>query len=263
MNKRIIYTLFYKESNFYLSRNFRLQKVGDIDWLKNNFGFGETCHYIDELMIILVKPLPSEEDYNTYFKDVNELRKKIFVPITLGGGIRSLDQARKFFLNGADKILINTVFFQNHKVLKKISNNYGSQAISLMIDYNIDSNKNERTVYIECGTKKDAKLDSNLLLKILKSNCGEIILNSIEQDGTGAGLDVGVLNFIDNNFDKPLLMMGGSGKPDHLTEILKNKKVSGVVTANLFNFLGTGLEISRNMAINSGIKLAKFNKINL
>tara|TARA_X000000368_G_C22895344_1_gene651609 strand:+ start:174 stop:965 length:792 start_codon:yes stop_codon:yes gene_type:complete len=263
MNKRIIYTLFYKESNFYLSRNFRLQKVGDIDWLKNNFGFGETCHYIDELMIILVKPLPSEEDYNTYFKDVNELRKKIFVPITLGGGIRSLDQARKFFLNGADKILINTVFFQNHKVLKKISNNYGSQAISLMIDYNIDSNKNERTVYIECGTKKDAKLDSNLLLKILKSNCGEIILNSIEQDGTGAGLDVDVLNFIDDNFDKPLLMMGGSGKPDHLTEILKNKKVSGVVTANLFNFLGTGLEIYRNMAINSGIKLAKFNKINL
>ena len=57
--------------------------------------------------------------------------------------------------------------------------------------------------------------------------------------------------------------MGGSGKPEHLTNILKNDKVNGVVTANLFNFLGTGLEVSRNLAIDSGIKLAKFEKINL
>ena len=99
--------------------------------------------------------------------------------------------------------------------------------------------------------------------KINEFNYGEIILNSIEQDGTGAGLDIEVLNLIDSNFNKPLLMMGGTGKPDHIADILKNDKVSGVVTANLFNFLGTGLEISRNLALNSGIKLAKFNKINL
>ena len=91
MNKRIIYTLFYKENNFYLSRNFRLQKVGDISWLKSNFGFGEACNHIDELMIILVKPSPTLDDYQSYFNDVNQLRKKIFVPITLGGGIRNFD----------------------------------------------------------------------------------------------------------------------------------------------------------------------------
>ena len=98
---------------------------------------------------------------------------------------------------------------------------------------------------------------------MLKANCGEIIFNSIEQDGTGAGLDVGLLDLIDNTFRKPLLIMGGSGKPEHIANILKNDKVNGVVTANLFNFLGTGLEVSRNLAINSGVKLAKFEKINL
>ena len=263
MNKRIIYALFYKDNNFYLSRNFRLQKVGNIEWLKNNFGFGETCHYIDELIIILVKNSPNSEDYQNYFKDVNELRKKIFVPITLGGGIRNLDQAKNCFLNGADKILLNTVYFNDEQILKEISLRYGSQAISLMLDYNIDTSAKERTVYTDCGTRKNSKLDLSLLSKINSTNCGEVILNSIEQDGTGAGLDFDVLELIQDDFSKPLLLMGGSGKPDHITEILKNRKVSGVVTGNLFNFLGTGLEKSRNMAINSGIKLAKFNKINL
>ena len=75
MNKRIIYALFYKEGSFHLSRNFRLQKVGNIDWLKNNFGFGQTCDFIDELIIILVKKSPTQEDYRSYFNDIEELRK--------------------------------------------------------------------------------------------------------------------------------------------------------------------------------------------
>lgn len=200
MNKRIIYALFYKDSNFYLSRNFRLQKVGDINWLKNNFGFGETCHFIDELMIILVKQSPSYEDYQKYFNDINELRKKIFVPMTLGGGIRNFHEAKNCFLNGADKILLNTIFFQNYDVVKEISYNYGAQAVSLMIDYNIDIKNKIRTVYINSGTKPVIELNSKLLSKILDSDCGEIILNSIEQDGTGAGLDVDVLNLIDFEF---------------------------------------------------------------
>ena len=263
INKRIIFALLYSEGNFYLSRNFRLQKVGDINWLKSNFGFGETCNYIDELMIILVKPSPTLDDYQSYFNDINQLRKKIFVPITLGGGIRNFAQAKDCFLNGADKILLNTIFFNDQTVLDKISNVYGSQAITLMIDYNIDTVTKERTVYINSGTRSYDKLNKDLIFKLLKANCGEIIFNSIEQDGTGAGLDVGLLDLIDKTFSKPLLIMGGSGKPEHIANILKNDKVNGVVTANLFNFLGTGLEVSRNLAINSGVKLAKFEKINL
>ena len=95
MNKRIIYALFYKDNNFYLSRNFRLQKVGNIEWLKNNFD-------LEKPVITLTSDnyfsqnSPNSEDYQNYFKDVNELRK-IFVPITLGGGIRNLDQAKNCF----------------------------------------------------------------------------------------------------------------------------------------------------------------------
>ncbi len=263
MNKRIIYALFYKEGNFYLSRNFRLQKVGNVEWLKNNFGFGQTCNYIDELIIILVKPSPSIQDYKNYFKDIENLKKTIFVPIILGGGIRDLETAKNCFLNGADKILLNTAFFTNQKILDEIANSYGSQAITIMIDYNIDLKDKGRKIFINCGTKEFCELNAIFFNRISKLNCGEIIINSIEQDGTAAGLDLDVLDMIQGDFTKPLLIMGGSGKPEHIIEALKNDKIKGVVTANLFNFLGTGLEISRNEAINSGIKLAKFEKVRL
>ena len=106
--KRIIFALLYSKGEFHLSRNFRLQRVGDVNWLKNNFGFGETCDFIDELMVINVTPNPSKDDFKRYFYDVKNLREKIFVPITLGGGIRNLDIAKECFENGADKILINS-----------------------------------------------------------------------------------------------------------------------------------------------------------
>lgn len=263
MNKRIIYALFYKEGSFHLSRNFRLQKVGDIDWLKNNFGFGKTCDFIDELIIILVKKSPTKEDYKSYLNDVEELRKTIFVPITLGGGIRDLQTAKNCFVNGADKILINTAFFSDEKILADISNIYGSQAISLMIDYNIDISNKKRTVYTHCGTKKYLELNSELIDKVSKSNCGDVIFNSIEQDGTGSSLDLEILKNIDTQFSKPILIMGGAGKPEHIVDALKLNKVNGVITGNLFNFLGNGLEISRDLAIKSGIKLANFQKIKL
>ena len=97
--KRIIFCLHYKEGFFYLSRNFRLQKVGDGDWLIRNFGFGKATNYIDEIIIILVKQNPIETDFENFFKDIFKLRKNLFIPITLGGGIRNYEISKRFFNN--------------------------------------------------------------------------------------------------------------------------------------------------------------------
>ena len=117
MYKRIIFALLYSNGEFHLSRNFRLQKVGDVDWFKNNFGFGETCDFIDELMIINVTPRPSGEDFKKFLWH-KKIKKKIFVPITLGGGIRKIENAKECFDNGADKILINYLA-QKKKYVKR------------------------------------------------------------------------------------------------------------------------------------------------
>ena len=253
--KRIIYALLYSKGNFFLSRNFRLQKVGDVKWLKSNFGFGETCDFIDELIIINVNKDSKKEDFENYYNDINILREKIFVPITLGGGIRKLDDAKKCFDNGADKILINYLAHKDHEVCEKISKIYGEQAISIMVDYKND--KREINTYINSGKVLSKNLKS-FIDSISELKFGELILNSIDKDGTAAGLDLESINMIPKNFKNPILLMGGAGKPEHFYESLMHNKVSGIITANLFNFLGKGLEEARNYSINKNMKLIKF-----
>ena len=126
IKKRIIFALLYQDGYFYLSRNFKLQKVGDLNWLINNFGFGITSNHIDELICLLVKKQPTQKDKNLFLKDINELRKKIFIPITLGGGVRSLSDVKNLFNNGADKVLLNSSIFKKtlpKKFLKYMVNN--------------------------------------------------------------------------------------------------------------------------------------------
>ena len=259
MNKRIIFSLLYSDGYFYLSRNFRLQKVGTLEWIKNNYGFGETCHFIDELIIIFVKKKPANKDYIKYFNDINKLRKKIFVPITLGGRILSLEHVKNCFSNGADKVLINTLFYNNPDKIEEFSSHYGNQAISLIIDYKLyqDQNNLKFISYKNCGQEVGSSIDSNFIKKINNLSCGEVIFNSIDNDGNGSGIDLRIINYIED-LKKPLLMMGGAGKPEHISKTLKLDKVSGVITANLFNFLGTGLKKAREECLLRGIKLPIF-----
>jgi len=263
INKRIIYSLLYSNGFFHLSRNFRLQKVGDINWIKSNYGFGEACNSIDELIITLVTYNPDKTEYKEYFNNIKVLKKNFFVPLTLGGGIRDFDNAKMCFDNGADKILINTAFYNNNKLLNKIADKFGAQANTLMIDY---KEINKRFVsFTECGKTSAEVINIDFIEKINKSDVGDVIFNSIDRDGNAAGLDIEAVKKFTKNLKKPLLIMGGAGKPEHIINCLNFKKVSGVVTANLFNFLGDGLNKIRNEAITNGIPLAKFdtNLINL
>ncbi len=258
IKKRIIFSLLYQDGFFYLSRNFKLQRVGDVSWLVNNFGFGETCNYIDELICLLVKRNPTKNDKIKFFDDISLLRKKIFVPITLGGGIREIDDANQYFLNGADKILLNTSVYDD-ELMENITKIYGEQAISIMIDYVRSEVEDKNDIYVNCGSEFKMNLNSFFENYFNKIPCGEIILNSIEDDGTGNSLDLKIISKLPKNANfKSILLMGGAGKAEHIVEALTYKEISGVVTANLFNFLGTGLEISRKMSLENNINLVNF-----
>ena len=117
---------------------------------------------------------------------------------------------------------------------------------------------NEIKLHSYCGTKLE-KISIEEHLKNLNAlSCGEIILNSIDNDGNAAGIDLSILDKVRGSINKPILVMGGAGKPEHLSSALTSKKISGVITANLFNFLGDGLKLARNFALNNNISLAKF-----
>ncbi len=254
--KRIIYCLYFKDNYFHLSRNFRLQKVGDINWLIKNFEFGNTANYVDELMITLVKQNPQKEDFDNFYENIKSLKKNIFIPITLGGGVKNIDLAKIFFEKGADKISINTASYEKKEILNQISDLYGSQSISVIIDYR--KKNDEIHLYSNCGTKLENIGLKEHLINLNEMRTGEIVLNSIDRDGNGAGIDLDILNIIPNNLHKPLLLMGGAGKPEHLSAALKIHKVSGVITANLFNFLGSGLNIARKKLIEEKVNVVDF-----
>ena len=118
--------------------------------------------------------------------------------------------------------------------------------------------KDKIKLFSKSGVKSEKITLSNHLSKLSKLSCGEIILNSIDRDGTGQGLDIKILKLIKKNYNKPILLMGGAGKPEHFSSALKNSTVSAIITANLFNFLGDGLKLVRQRLIDDGIKIAKF-----
>ena len=255
INKRIIFSLLYSNGYFFLSRNFRLQKIGDLNWLMKNYSFHETCQYIDELAFLLVTKKPSQEEINRFFKDIDVIKSKVFAPIMIGGYLRKIENIKNCFKNGADKILINTAS-QNKEFINEVSEIYGSQAITIMVDYKKNA-KMDNNVFIDCGTKNTNLNVEEILNKIKDYNFGEIILHSMDRDGTGNGCDLDILKTILNIPNKPLLLMGGAGKPEHIIETLDNENIYGVVTANLLNFIGNGLKITREIAIKKNVKIAK------
>ncbi|MDA7445774.1 HisA/HisF-related TIM barrel protein [Candidatus Pelagibacter ubique] len=254
MNKRLIFCLLFKDNHFQLSRNFTLQSVGDIKWIKNNFSFDETCKSIDEIMFIHAKNNPSQDEKKTFLKTVNNLRKKLFIPIGIGGGIRTIDDVRSYFEVGADKIILNTSFYDK-KLLIDLSNKYGAQSISAMIDYK--NEKGKRTIYTNSSTKKFNFFDEYKLLNFQKDNIGDLIFNSIDRDGTGQGLDLGISKKVKKT-SNPIILMGGAGKSDHIIKSLKLNNINGVATSNIFNFLGKGLSSAREKLFQMKIKVAKF-----
>ena len=125
-----------------------------------------------------------------------------------------------------------------------------------MVDYKKKMNRYE--LYSNCGTKKEDIDFKKHLINLNNISCGDIILNSIDNDGNGEGLNLKILGQITDKIRKPILMMGGAGKPSHFLDALKLNQVSGVITANLFNFLGTGLKLVRKDGLDKKIQLAEF-----
>lgn len=257
LRKRLIFILYYSKGYFMQSRNFNLQRVGDIVWLENNYNFIELSRYIDELIILKVSP---DNDEELFYKSLRRLAQNIFIPISAGGGIRNLDHAKMLFNNGADKLVLNSPLYTDYDLIDKIIKIYGSQSIIASIDYKMQ-NQNKKSVFIENGEKKiDYSLKEYLDI-VIQNNVGEILLNSIDRDGTGFGLDIDNISNDISNLKVPIIISGGAGNETHLESALKNNNISAVATGNLFNFIGDGLINARLHLEKNGINLAIWDRI--
>lgn len=237
-----------------LSRNFRLQKVGDFAWIKKYYNFEKIAFSIDELIILDVSR--TNRNIKVFSQVVKEVISNVFIPVSVGGGIRTIDDADLLLKSGADKVVINSSIYRNNNLVKDLVKKYGSQFIVAAVDYKNENDNN--IVYIENGNFKIQNPLSDYLQLINKLEIGEVYLNSIDKDGTGQGLDLNNLSKVLSIIKTPLILAGGAGNEIHLAEALKHDKVDAVATANLFNFIGDSLPKSRDFIINQKIKIANW-----
>ena len=232
------------------SRNFKLQRVGDFEWLSNNYGFSNVSKYIDELIVL---NCGGDDDSISFVDNLSRLSRECFIPITAGGGIRSLEYARTLIQNGADKVLLNTALHEDKKLVKEVAATFGRQSIIAAVDFKF-SNEGLHA-YVENGTKLVELCFKAYLRDVLAQPIGELYLNSINRDGTGQGFFMEVLDDIPSSNTTPVIIAGGAGNQYHLNTGLSSHGVDAVATANLFNFVGSGLQSARQSLLEDGLNL--------
>ena len=241
MNKiRLIPALFIKNGFIVRSENFEdHRRIGNV--------VNEVERYnnwnIDELIFI---DISREKKYDTLRDDhkvkrVNSLSqilelvsKECFIPLSFGGGIRDLKTIKNLINKGADKVIINTLIFSNPDVIRKAVKLFGSQAIVACIDYRIN---NEKLIfYSENGTKRINMDFDELLILLNEIKVGEILVNSIDNDGKGQGYDIETVKKFINNTTIPITACGGASSIYDFKELARLEGISGIAAGNIFHF---------------------------
>lgn len=252
LKKRLIFTLLYNQGQFVLSRNFRLQKVGDLKWLQSNYNFSHISFSIDELVVLDVTR--GERNAEAFCATLKVLAEGCFVPIAAGGGVRSIEHARNLLRSGADKVVVNTPLYENKSIVSGLASEFGQQCVVASMDIKRAPDGSYQT-WAECGSKCLAGPAAYWIEQVTNNAIGEIYLNSIDRDGTGQGYDLHLLDQLPTNMLKPVILAGGVGNATHLAEGLSDSRVDAVSTAHLFNFVGDGLKQARQSLIAGGVVL--------
>ena len=176
----------------------------------------------------------SNENRDTIYDVVEKTSKKCFVPLTVGGGVRSIDDINKLLNYGADKVSINTAAVLDSKVVLDSSKKFGSQCIVVAIDAKKNGEKWEVFTH---GGRKNTGIDAiEFAKKMEESGAGELLVTSMDKDGTQAGYDIDLISKISSKINIPLIASGGVGNLDHLVDGIKLGNASAVLAASIFHY---------------------------
>jgi len=176
----------------------------------------------------------SNENRNTIYNVVKDTSKKCFVPLTVGGGVRSIEDINKLLNCGADKVSINTAAVQNAELVIESSKKFGSQCILVAID----AKKNDEIweVFTHGGRKNTGINAIEFAKKMEECGAGELLITSMDRDGTQVGYDIDLMNKISSTINIPVIASGGVGNLDHLVDGIKLGKASAVLAASIFHY---------------------------
>ena len=176
----------------------------------------------------------SNENRGTIYDVIKRTSKKCFVPLTVGGGVRSIEDINKLLNCGADKVSINTAAVQNSKVIVESSKKFGSQCIVVAIDAKKINDKWE--VFTHGGRNGTALNAIEFARKMEDSGAGELLITSMDRDGTQKGYDIELISEIAKNVNIPIIASGGVGELKHLEEGITKGKANALLAASIFHY---------------------------
>ena len=176
----------------------------------------------------------SNENRDTIYDVVERTSKKCFVPLTVGGGIKNVDDISKLLNCGADKVSINTAAVQNSEVIVESSRKFGSQCIVVAIDAKKNNNKWE--IFTHGGRNKTGIDAIEFAKKMEDCGAGELLVTSMDRDGTQIGYDIELMSNISSKINIPIIASGGVGNLDHLVDGIKIGNASAVLAASIFHY---------------------------
>ena len=175
----------------------------------------------------------SNENRDTIYNVVDKTSKKCFVPLTVGGGVRSVEDINKLLNCGADKVSINTAAVKNSKVVEDSSRKFGSQCIVVAID--AKRNDDGWEIFTHGGRNSTGINALEFSLKMEKCGAGELLVTSMDKDGTQSGYDIELMKKISSIVNIPVIASGGVGTLDHLVDGIKSG-ASAVLAASIFHY---------------------------
>ena len=177
----------------------------------------------------------SNENRKTIIDVVNKTAKKCFVPLTVGGGIRNTENIRELLIAGADKVSINTTAVQDINFIKESSKKFGSQCIVVAVDAKKVS-EGKWEIFTHGGKKKTGINAIEFAKKAEINGAGEILLTSMDKDGTKKGYDLDLIKIITDTVNIPVIASGGAGNLNHLYEAINKGGASAVLAASIFHY---------------------------
>ncbi len=205
----------------------------------------------DELVFLDITA--SNENRKTILEVVRNVAKEVFIPFTVGGGISSLAQAKEIILAGAEKVSINTAAVKNPNLITEIANAFGSQCVVLAIDAKRVGNSWK--VFIK-GGREETDLDVlDWAKKAVELGAGEILLTSMDKDGTKSGFDVKLTKAVSETVSISVIASGGAGKETDFLDVFKTGKADAALAASLFHFGELKIKDLKNYLKKEGVEI--------
>lgn len=230
IKKRIIPCLDVKEGRVVKGVNFiDLRDIGDPVELAKRYNEEGA----DELVFLDISK--TQNGHDLMIDVIRNTAKELFIPLTIGGGISSVDDIRQLLNAGADKVSINSAALKEPELIKSASEVFGKQCICIAIDVKYDTKKNDHFVFTHGGSKDTGIRAFDWIEKCAVLGAGELLITSMDHDGVKQGFDLDFLKKANDLVDIPIIASGGAGTEGHFLELFEETGVSAGLAASIFH----------------------------